>query len=461
MDAVDVGVGDEEGVGVPPRDEEVLEDLLHAVLGEAEVLGADDGRGDHVEAERVGAVFLEHLDGVGVVLEALRHLLAVLGEDEAVDDDVAVRRLAEEAGAEHHERVEPAARLVEALGDEVGGVEAAGRGVSLAHVVLLGVGHGAGLEPAVEDFGGAVVGVAVAADDHLVDEVLVEVRDLLAGEGLELGGGADADHVGGVVVVDPDGEAGAPEAVARDVPVARLAEPVAEALLADVLGHPVDGVVVGGEAVVEVFDADVPGVDGAVDERRVGAVAEGVGVDDRRLVDELALGLEALDDVLVAVLAEAAGVVGDGVGEVAGGVERVDEGEHAVLLADAEVVLAVGRRLVDEARAVVGRDVVVVENDEGAFGLLVDEIREDWLVGPALEVGALEARDDLDLLVGLLEDVRQARLGHDVARALGVGEVARDDVVDVRAGADREVLRERPGGGGPDQEVNGGVSLLE
>ena len=326
VEAVGVGVGDEEAVGVPPGDEEVAEDLLDAVLGEAEVLGADDGGVDEVEAEGVGAELLDDLGGVGVVAQALGHLLAVLGEDEAVDDDVAVGGLAEEEGAEDEEGVEPAAGLVEALGDEVGGEEVfqllAGEGV-----VLLGVGHGAGFEPAVEDLGGAAVGLAVAVDEDLVDEVLVEVGHLLAGEGLELGDGADADHVLGVGLVDPDGEAGAPEAVAGDVPVLGVAEPVAEAVGADGLGRPVDGGVVGDEAVVEVLDADVPGVDGAVDEGRVGAVAEGVGVDDGALVDELAVFLEGPDDVLVAVLAEAAAPgLGGGGDEGAGLVHRVLEG---------------------------------------------------------------------------------------------------------------------------------------
>ena len=211
---VDVGVGDEKGVGVPPGDEEVAEGVDDAVFGEAEVFGADDGGVDHVEAEGVGAVGVEDVGGVGVVLEALGHLASVGGEDEAVDDDVLVGGLVEEGGAEEHECVEPAARLIKAFGDEISGEERrrglrssrvlgswflvlgswflrlklrtenrglrTWRGASLAHVVLLGVRHGAGLEPAVEDFWGAVVGLAVLADDDLVDEVLVEVRDLLS-----------------------------------------------------------------------------------------------------------------------------------------------------------------------------------------------------------------------------------------------------------------------------------------
>ena len=119
-----------------------------------------------------------------------------------------------------------------------------------------------------------MIRLAVLLDDDLVDEVLVEVGHLLARELLQLLRGSDADHVGGVVVVHPHRDAASPEAVAADVPVARLLEPVAEALLAHVVGRPVHGGVVLREAFVQVLHAHVPRVDRAVDERRVGAVAE-------------------------------------------------------------------------------------------------------------------------------------------------------------------------------------------
>ena len=288
--------------------------------------------------------------------------------------------------------------------------------------------------------------------------MLVEVGHLLARQGLQLRDRADADHVVRVGVVDPDRDATAPEAVARNVPVARLLQPVAEALLADVGGRPVDGRVVLRETFVQVFDAHVPGVDRAVDERRVGAVAEGVRVGDCRLVDELALGLEPLDDVLVAVLAEAPLVFGDLVRECAGRVERIDDGLHAGGLADAEVVLAVGRGDVDEARAVVGRHVVVVEDAERALGGLVGVVREDRLVARPLQRVALELGDEL-VLLRLLEERREPRLRHDVDRPRVVGEVAHGDVVDRRARADHQVLRQRPRRRRPDEEIDGGEGL--
>ena len=226
-----------------------------------------------------------------------------------------------------------------------------------------------------------------------------------------------------------------------------------EALLADVVGRPVHGRVVLREALVEILNAHVPRVDRAVDERSVGAVAERIRVDDRRLVHKLSARLEHLDDVLVAVLAEASLELGDSGREGAGLVERIDKRVHSRLAADAEVVLAVRRRDVDESDAVVRRHVVVVEDAERALSALVGEVRENRLIFDALERRALELRDDFVLLL-LLEDVRKPRPRHDVDGPRVVSHVAHCDIVDVRARADREVLGKRPGSGSPDQEID-------
>ena len=130
------------------------------------------------------------------------------------------------------------------------------------------------------------------------------------------------------------------------------------------------------------------------------------------------------------------------------------------LLAHAEVVLAVRRRDVDDADAVVGGDVVVVQDAERALGLLVGEVREDRLVLPALHLGALQLAHDL-VLLRLLEDVRKPRLRHHVHRPRVVGQVADDHVVDVRADAHREVLGQRPRRRSPDEEVDGPFQAVE
>ena len=91
------------------------------------------------------------------VAEVLAHLAAVLVEDVAEADDVLVRRLVEHQRADRHERVEPAAGLVDRLADELGrvrrreGVLAARR----VRIAPLGERHRPGVVPAVDDLGDA------------------------------------------------------------------------------------------------------------------------------------------------------------------------------------------------------------------------------------------------------------------------------------------------------------------
>jgi hypothetical protein len=142
-----------------PGQEDLLDDAQHARLLEAQRLRAHDGRVDQVQSQRVGAVAVHDEHGVGVVLEPLGHLLAVLREHQPVDDEVREGGPVEQRGGEHHQRVEPAARLVQALGDEGGGEAVLQEALGvLERVVDLRVGHGARLEPAVEDLCGRAGG---------------------------------------------------------------------------------------------------------------------------------------------------------------------------------------------------------------------------------------------------------------------------------------------------------------
>ena len=92
-----------------PREEHVADDVFDALLAEAQLLRAHHGRVDEVEPQRVGAVGVDDELRVRVVFEALAHLLAVGGEDEAVDNDVFEGGAVKERRRQHNERVEPAA----------------------------------------------------------------------------------------------------------------------------------------------------------------------------------------------------------------------------------------------------------------------------------------------------------------------------------------------------------------
>ena len=49
MPFIDVGVGDKEAVGVPERNQQVAQGVLHALFGEAQAFAFDDRRVDHVQ----------------------------------------------------------------------------------------------------------------------------------------------------------------------------------------------------------------------------------------------------------------------------------------------------------------------------------------------------------------------------------------------------------------------------
>ena len=113
---------------------------------------------------------------------------------------------------------------------------------------------------------------------------------------------------------------------------------------------------------------DVPGRLGVVEQRRAAAPAVRVGVLVLLLAQQPAARAEVLDEVGVGVLDEAPGVRADAL--VVGAVEphRVDDVE-AVLLAEAEVVLAERDRGVHEAGAVVGRDEVAEQDGVAALAV--------------------------------------------------------------------------------------------
>ena len=56
------------------------------------------------------------LKPVCTCLLAFRHLLAIGSENEAIADEIFERRLIEKRRREYEQRVEPAARLIDALG---------------------------------------------------------------------------------------------------------------------------------------------------------------------------------------------------------------------------------------------------------------------------------------------------------------------------------------------------------
>ena len=158
---------------------------------------------------------------------------------------------------------------------------------------------------------------------------------------------------------------------------------------------------------------------------------------------ELAAGLEVLDDEGVGVFYEHAGPGGHRVDKAALGVDQLHKGQ-VVLAAHARVVLAEGRRGVDDARAVGEGDVVVRHDVPAALAGLAGKGVER-LVLRADELGALDGPQHLRPLA---HDLLAQGLGQDVGLAVLFGV----DVVLVLVYDQRDVGGQGPGRGGPGQK---------
>mmetsp|Transcript_16342 Transcript_16342/g.29130 ORF Transcript_16342/g.29130 Transcript_16342/m.29130 type:complete len:337 (-) Transcript_16342:1806-2816(-) len=164
---------DEEAVGVVPGQEEALDVIKHPLLAKLQRLRAHNRRIDEVQPQRVRAVLVHYLFGVGVVLQPLAHLLPVRREHEAVANQVLKGGLVEQRGGQDHQGVEPAARLVQPLRDKVGGEVGLEELLVLKRVVQLTVRHAARLEPTVKHFIYApeVTLALLGRDDDVIDEM--------------------------------------------------------------------------------------------------------------------------------------------------------------------------------------------------------------------------------------------------------------------------------------------------
>ncbi len=324
-------------------------------FAEAQVLAAYCWAVEHVEPNRISPILIQHFVRVRVILEPFAHLLAVLGEDQSVDNAVLERRDVEERGTQHRECVEPTPRLVEPFADEISREVRLEDRLVLEGIMLLRVGHGTGLEPAVEDFRNAAVGLAVALNDQIIDVLLVEVWNHLTNGTLQFRDAAKAEDV--AVLVFPNRQGGAPETIAADRPVACVFQPLAKAPVADVSGHPVDRAVVRDHALLERLDVDEPSGDRLVDQWGVGAPAEGIAVLHRLVPEHLPLLLEPLDDRLVGILDVQPGDEVRGLPEVALVVNRIEHGQ-SFTLEDAHVVLPEAGEM-HQARAAFFTDVIV------------------------------------------------------------------------------------------------------
>ncbi len=279
---VHVRVRDEERVRVPQCQDEPTDDVLEDLHGDAP-RSPRRARCQEEPPHRVGAEPLDDRPRVDDVAQRLRHLATLPVHDVPQTDHVAVRVLPEQQHALGHQRVEPATRLVDGLGDEVRGkarTERLGRGGILALVAPLGVRHRARVEPGVDHLGYAFrfLPALGTGQRHLIDRrpMGVDLGDVPAGQLRELG--QRPDHRPVVLRADPHGQRGSPVPLAGQRPVDVVLQPVPVAAVLDVLGIPVRVLVGAQQVVLPRRRAHVPGGPGHVQQRGRTPPAQGIGV---------------------------------------------------------------------------------------------------------------------------------------------------------------------------------------
>ena len=476
IEFVQVGIRHEEAVAVPQRQQELARGLAHQIGAEAPRVAGRAGR-VHVPARGIRPVRVEHRPRIDDIAAALRHLAAVLGHDVAQADAVLEVRLAEEQGADGVLRIEPTACLIHRLADVVGR-ELLGEDLAiLERVVPLRHGHRAGIEPAIGHLAHAThdaFAALGARPAHVIHGRPVQIErlgvrllrigplaallrqiarqhELAPGLRVQLGHRSDALLIPARrVVAHPERQRRAPVALARHAPVDVVRQPLAEAPFLDVLRHPVDPIVVGDELVFERGGLDVPRRARVVEQRRVAAPAERVGV----LVDPLLQHQPAVGQILldqrIGFLDEDAAPRRHRVDEAALRVHRHQRGQ-AVLLPHCEVVGAEGRRDVHQAGAILRADEIAGE--DVAVVLRHRQEGVERPVVPAQELAALRPAQHGHLPRVLPEDRSDQRFGQPQLVVF----VLHQHVVDLFADGHGDVARQRPRRGRPDQQVDAGL----
>ena len=209
------------------------------------------------------------------------------------------------------QRVEPAARLVQRLADEVRREARARSGRSFSNGKWCWA-NGIAPESNHTSMTSGTRCIALRAlrarEADLVDERAVRVLEPHAAELLELVEGADDVRRGPPRSATP--AAACPSSARARAPSRRCWQPVAEAPVLDVLGVPVDRLVGGEQLVAQLRRRDVPRRLGVVEQRGAAAPAVRVGVLVLLGAQQPAARAQVLDQVGVGVLDEAPGVAG-------------------------------------------------------------------------------------------------------------------------------------------------------
>ena len=235
-------------------------------------------RGIRVEipADRIGAVLVQRFHRVNRVALGLTHLLAVLILYMAEHDDISVRCLVEQQRGNRHQRIEPASRLVNSLGNKVSRELLLKYFFIFKWIMMLCKRHRSGVEPAVDYLRYAVHRLAALRTLHRhridVRAMQLDIIRTVVGFLLEFGDAADRFTMAALIAL-PDIERCAPVTVSADTPVLYILEPVAETAFAHALRDPVNRVVVADQVVLDSGHLDEPGLSRIVNKRCIAAPA--------------------------------------------------------------------------------------------------------------------------------------------------------------------------------------------
>ena len=451
VNAIDVGVTGEEAVDVGHRHEQLAPGFDNAGV---RVLGAvPGGRGRHqIPAHGIGAMLVQGLEGVDRVALGLGHLLALGVQQQAVDDHVLVGHRVHHQGGDGVQGVEPAAGLVQAFGDEVRREIAFERVLVLERIVPLGEGHGTRVEPDVDDFRNTAHGAALAIrPGDVVNKRAMQVQSLVArpgvaGLGLEFFDGADHLDLLGVPVGDPDGQWGAPEAMAGQGPVDIVLQPLAKSAAADMFGLPTDLLVQLDQPLLDGGGADKPALHRVAHQRRAAPPVMRIVVQILVPLEEQAAFFQVPANRLVGILEPEATNQRDVVLKMAIATDRVDH-VHTETASGLEVIGAEGWRGVHNAGAIFGGHVVSRRHHVGAgMADVVIERRGIAGAGQGLPGHALQHLEVFTQHLG------GQGFGDDVPSRFGLCL----DVGDAGANGQQQVGDQGPGRGGPGEKRRAG-----
>ena len=323
--------------------------------------------------------------------------------------------------------------------------------------MVLRKGHGAGIEPAVDDLGDTVHLFAAlgAADGHGVDEGTVQLNVLgaVVAHLPQFLDGTDGMALAAFTL--PNVKGGAPVAVAAQAPILNILQPVPEAALADAFGDPVDGIVIADEVILHRRHLDEPALAGIVQQGGIAAPAEGIVMLKLRRIVQKPPAFQVHQHLGVGVLHKQPRK-GGLLGHMALAVHKLHKGQ-VIAAAHLCVVLTKGGRNMHDAGTVTHGNIVGHRHIKALFLLLFGALGsagEKRLVFLIFQRGTGHLLQHLvgGGVLGLQPSQYgiQKRLRHIVGAAvsglhLAVGILGVD--------AQRHVARQRPGGGRPRQEV--------